>query len=181
MHLRALPLLALLLLSGIVSAAGPYAFDTKSWIRVFRPEGGPTTGGWIMDGIAFHAYHTFPGTNKPGVVRLYAMDDASTHDNLYTTDRSERDAIHHRRPHCTLSAEKCSGLRSDYVPWMFVYDGPGPGRVPLYRFYNGRFHFFSTDMREGLDAGYKYEHVTAYVLLEPAEGTRPVYRYHWEE
>jgi hypothetical protein len=48
--------------------------------------------------------------------------------------------------------------------------------VPLYRYWNGRDHFYTTNSRE--QGSYTYEGVTGYCYPSHVAGTVPLYRYY---
>lgn len=179
MHLQSVPIVALLL-TGVAYAVGPHAFTGTSTEAPFvlSPEG----GSWAPDGVAFHAYASKTTgadpkyTADPELVQLAERVDQSSDEHFYSIDEAELAALDAGPHQCHL--EGCDGFQgfSSGVE-IWVYGAAGPGRIPLHRFYNGQFHFYSTSKDEGLGLGYRYEWVAGWVLSNPSRYSTTFYRW----
>jgi len=69
-----------------------------------------------------------------------------------------------------------SGYRGEGVAFYTLIQQRS-GTIPLFRFFNGQLHFYSTDGNEGLRAGYHLEGDIGFIYTESKFGTLPIYRY----
>ena len=99
---------------------------------------------------------------------------------------SDPDQSHpRRRPAATLHKfRRCRLLHDQYgsrVVQGFSYvDNVGyvfSQPVPIYSYYNGTFHIFTSDLNQNIPFGYKYEMIRFYAFVQPVFGTLPVSRY----
>jgi hypothetical protein len=123
----------------------------------------------ILEGAVFSGIVTEHPPSLPGLARLYEAYNANKGDYPYTEDANEYDFI--------ISALPGSpGYGDGAFDNLYVFSDNEPNTVPLYRFWNGQNHFFSTDYNEGINAGYGSEGVAVYVYLSANNGAVPIYR-----
>ncbi|MBK8009868.1 MAG: hypothetical protein IPK13_00840 [Deltaproteobacteria bacterium] len=109
--------------------------------------------------------------NNAHRVRFWRLWNGAIHDHFYTASSEEAKAA-------TL---RYGFTREDFES-IYVFDGPGDGRVPLYRYYSGLAgdHFYTTQgggVGE-IAPGYRFESVAAYVYTNPGDGRVRLYRYY---
>lgn len=135
-----------------------------------------------LDGPLFHAF-TDANPSDPSLVQLFELvrfGGAGAYDHLYTTSQAEKDIV---KPPSSGTVTLCVGTPNPCNLWVegvediYVWNVNAPGRVPLYRFWTGTFHFYSLDQNEGLSNGFTDEGIAGYVLPGPVAGSTQFYRW----
>ena len=131
--------------------------------------------GWGKDGYHVERPQCYvfsiPEPTTP-TTQLYRYVSTEGHGHFYTTDHSELgDGTQ------SWKLEDLGGVVDPKFEMPgFVYPSPQAGSVPLYRYYNGNFHFYTTDFSElgGGKDGWAFEEVQCYVL--PIVQSRAVFK-----
>ncbi len=96
---------------------------------------------------------------------IYRFVNGGTADHLYTTDPREL-------------ADGEAGYTYE-GPAFSLAARPGPGLVPLYRFFTpDGGHFYTPSRRAGEDLDATYEGVLGYMARRPGPGVRPLYQWY---
>lgn len=175
MHLPKL-LLALAATAGLVGA-DRYTFSDTADQWTMQTTKNKRAYSAILDGPAFHAFSR-PDPAYPGLVRMYELGTWKNGNWLYTTNQAEVDQL--APPGQTCGKAGCDNPWSVKREQIYVFPGPHPGTVPLYRFYkpqNYGYHFFSGDINEGPALGYALEGIAAYVFPTAVPGSTVFYRW----
>lgn len=100
------------------------------------------------------------------VIPVYRLYNPGNQDHLLTNDVNEASEL----PYQGFDYE---GIE------FYASPRPGPGLMPLYRFYQGKgTHFYHTDKNLARRPGVQYEGVLGYIAQQSIPGTRPLYRWH---
>ncbi|KAI9789989.1 MAG: hypothetical protein M1816_005603 [Peltula sp. TS41687] len=157
MHLQTLSILALF---SATAFAGPWGITGSAKRGPFWwPDNEPK----LLDGGLFHAFRTDKA--DPNLVYLWGMVNQKTYDEVYTLDKAEKDLLD-------------GGRASDWVDGaesIYIWPTGGWGRVPLHRFFDGKYHFYTLGLDEG--KGMKYDRLVGYVLPGPVKGSTEFYRW----
>ncbi|KAI9675483.1 MAG: hypothetical protein M1829_003287 [Trizodia sp. TS-e1964] len=113
----------------------------------------------IPEGTAFYAYESPPPNSPADTVTLKEIWNSATNELFYTTSDAEIASLH-----------LLSGVIINTQGWQygtnfincFPAKGNDPNKLELYRFYNGNEHFYSTNLNEGLVAGFTHEGVACW-------------------
>jgi len=116
-----------------------------------------------------------------GLTTLYCYWNTSNGDHFYTTNLDEIGTATH-------GSVGRHGYKSEGMECL-VYVIQVAGTVPLYRYWNGQDHFYTTNADEiGTSNpgtvgryGYKSEGIAGYCFPEATTGTTPLYRYYKRE
>lgn len=129
------------------------------------------TGTPVLDGQIFYAIVTETPPALPGLTQFYELENSINGDYLYTTSQAEFVFLR-----TSINAPR--GWGDGTFDTLYIFGDNEPDTVPLYRFYNGQNHFFSTSYDEGINAGYGSEGIAGYVYLSANNGAIPIYRWH---
>jgi hypothetical protein len=89
-----------------------------------------------------------------------------SHQHFYTTDCQEAE----------LAQLQNGYVLEGEVPVFYIETKPEPGTSPLYRFYNGRNHFYTTSRDAEGDPSYSLEGVLGYIYSSRGPNLTPLYR-----
>ncbi len=130
-----------------------------------------TRAGYHYERVECYVFPVGPSATPtvPGTTPLLRLFNPDTGDHFYTTSSTEA--------HNAVSG---GGYRSEQIS-CFVFPGPAPGAVPLFRLWNGEndhFYTISTANRDSAinDAGYTLELIACYVLDTQTPISSPFFR-----
>lgn len=133
--------------------------DSKGWYRYYNPtlknhyysknyfpQGFP---GYDFEGLMAYT----PTKEVKGMVPLYEYYNKRLVDHYYSTNAWPFGAG--GKIPCGFPRNKSCGDWGYGGITAYVWQSPGPDRIPIYEFWNGKDHFYSTVQREGLNLGYR--------------------------
>ena len=101
----------------------------------------------------------------PDTIPIYRLYNLGNQDHLLTNDANEASELPYQ------------GFNYEGIEF-YASPRPGPGLMPLYRFYQAQgTHFYHTDRNLARRPGVRFEGVLGYIAQRSIPGTQPLYRW----